>query len=261
VTQIPIPPDADPTVGEYFARLRALKIGDEEGWFDYAAGDWKTGRHVVELPTGLREVYRDEVFWWVLGLGDGYGHGDLVLEPVEVPELFTVEEAADVLHLSRDGVGYRIRQGQLHVTFPGGQRRLIAAEVRATAPGRVPGGRRNAYQEWRRLLCTWPPLVHISDLPGYTDPAERGHPLAVPETMPEGQRQIFALNLVSASGLIRYLYVDSGRDLYGASITDVGGETTRRELPRQAVLPWLQGVADSAGQPGLVAYRPGLAQR
>lgn len=250
--EIPIPAGADPAAAEFFARLRALKIGAEEGWFANLAGELRAGPYVVELPHGVRELTREEVWWWCLGVGDGYSHGDLIVSAAEVPDLLTIDEAAAILNVSRAGVNYQLARRQLFCAYLGGERHLVAAQVRAAV------GDTAAADEWRRLRELWPARVGIGDLPGYKAPDGPGNPKIVAAS--GTRKRIIALTEGSVAGLFRYRYVDPGRDAYGVAVT-VGRQTVRRELVGERALYWALGVADRHGRPDVVAYRPGITRQ
>lgn len=235
MTQITVPPGVDADAADYFARLRALQIGHEEGWYAYLAGDNNPGRYLVELFDGPRFLDRD-AYWWVLGAADRYGHGNLVLAPAEVPDLVTLEQAADVFGLTVVGVRNRINRGLLYVAYPGGRRRLVRAQVLAQA------GNESARAEWARLSALWPPTTRIHDI----DPPVETPPTPV-ITTPTAAHRIQVLTAASEAGLIRYLWVDPTTDIHAASIT-VDGDTTVRQLYGPTVIPWVRGVADMAGR-------------
>jgi hypothetical protein len=178
-------------------------------------------------------------------VADGYGFGHLVLEPPEVPDLLTIEDAADLLGLSVPGVRYRLsHQPDLMSVYPGGRRhRLVEVQVRAMA------GDEAAEREWARLRNLWPQCPAVDSLdppPVIVQPSGPSHRL------PAAERRYLALTALSAAGLLRYLWFDVASDVYAAAVPVAGGDTTVRELTGPTVRPWLRGIADRAGRPDLI---------
>jgi hypothetical protein len=261
-----MPAGVDPAVAEYFARRQALRIGEDEGWFEIVGVDEKTGRGLTARPGRYafnlaaggerrqRVMLHDEVFWWCLGLGDAVGQGGLVLQPPPIPEILSFAEAAEQLGLTEDGLAYRIRDAvnsRLHPVRPHGERELLAVEVRAAARPDDP----EAQAEWVRLQEVWP---LYGPIPAGFAAGAGPYELAVPAPMPSGVREMFALNRASEAALVRYLYADRDRDVYAATVVVDEGLAVTRELTAKSVLPWLQGIADQRNQPEVTTYRQGL---
>jgi hypothetical protein len=249
-------PEDPINVTEYFARLNALRTGHNEGWFEWLAGDVKnsSGRHVVRLVDGVRLLDRD-AYWWCLGVADTYSQGKLITARPRIPELVTVDQAADMLGLTPAGVSFRIARGQLLVLHPGDRRRLLAAEVRHAARVKKHGDIRRI-EEITRLLPKPigdldPELLGLQAALALQSQAERTRAAEV-------DRRLTALNAAQAAKLIRYLWMDPTKDLYAASITVGEGtdaDTTVRELAGPTVWPWLQGVCDRANRSDIVPPR------
>jgi hypothetical protein len=261
MTTIPVPRGVPAAVGEYFARLRALQVGVEDGWLEFVAGDNRACQYRVDIPAAdplpgadapmaARRLGRD-AYWWVLGIGDGHGHGDLVLQQPVVPVLLDVREAALAIgqagdhrlwKVRLDDVRRRVGSGEWTVFWPGGKRRVAKLEVLATATGDPA-----VQDQWEQMRRMWPVGQPLDATTGLDEP----RPAAERVRQPLAERRMMALTRVSDAGLIRYLWIDRDRDVYAASVT-VGDTTVIRELVGDTVTPWLRGIVDRAGRSDLI---------
>ena len=260
------PADADPAVVAYFARLRALQTAVQEGWCRYVAGNNHADKYTLEVlgapetaavPGGQRDLLRGEAFWYVLGLGDCFGQGDLVLTPLEVPALYTMTQAAEVIDRTYNGVDHLMDKGQLYIAYPGGTRKLVAAQVDAFAAEGTPAAA-GLDVTWRELRAQWPVATRYADLASYEPlPTDVNAELPVPTDLPEQHRRALALTLASEAAMLRYLWLDAPEDRFAVAHR-IAGERIERVLPGVGVLPYTLGVADGTRHADVVAYRPGL---
>lgn len=252
-----------PTAGatDAWRRLRALKIGDERGWFTYLAANGWIGRYVVRIAsTGrLRELHRAEVYHWAHGVATAIGDDAALTAIGRVPALYTIEDTANYLDRTPDTVLNRIREGKLlpilHVTPDAGgvQKLLYTSQVRAYAGGRA------AATRWEKIHALLPPPTRIADLADYPGPAPSPDPLPLPAGKQEATRRARtrALMIGDSEGWFEYVAGDPIAGRY--QVRTVGnGDRRPHVLPGARVLPWVLGHADHHGHPELVAYREGL---
>lgn len=269
-------------LGEAWARLRALKVIDDEGWARVVALDLAEGRHVLALDDGhYRTLLTSEVYWWGVGAGDSQGgHGDLVtvVRDEPVPELLTLAEAArripsvsqwgalrdDVM--TPEGVSYSVQSGDLYAVY--GTRRLrhvfaaqvdyVAAQRRRRALEREGGSLAAAERRVRRTRAAWlevrrslPDVQRTAGLAEDVTPRPSPTPLPVVGAL-EPKRRTRALMIAHQLGWLTYVQpLPDDRHLI-----EVDG--LQRELPGPGVLPYVLGFGDARQMGGRVAYREDL---
>lgn len=276
------PLSADVTEADHaWRRIRALWTCHQRGWIEYVAAEPKarpisgprTGgsRWLVRQPKdaprpgALRELRREEVIAWAFGVACAHGEPEALdgLDGLEAPELITEAQAAALLHLSPDGVRYRLRGGHVgrlypfyHAAHRGIVRKLIAAQVRTIADPNDAA----AAAAWEEIRKQLPPPTRFADLPDYRGPAPSPTPLPVdgPTRYPaEETRAIQALMIGDAEGWFRHNHSDAAASRYSVTVHTPTGEIDLT-LPGPDVLAWVLGHADTHGHGDLVAYREGL---
>jgi hypothetical protein len=266
-----------------YLALRALRVVQQAGWADLVAADMLAGRYVLDVGTPTRPHYRTlhrgEPFWYCVGFGDACGGGDRVADLVDedVPDLLDSAGAAAIIprelfpfapSMTVDGVRHLVDTGNLYVVYGLHRRRLlfraevdyVAAQRRARAlahhgelqaAARAADVAEEARAQWAAVR-NWLPDVHERD---GADLRPRMAPVVLPAVQqPRAPRLRRALFLADEAGWLSYLHpVDDGE----AYVVEVRG--VRRQVPADAVLPYVLGVGDGFGGAGrLVAYREGL---
>lgn len=248
---------APETPDRAWARLRALRIGHDEGWFRFLAGTPREGRYAVELhddsvrllhrdvmlTRGDREVRRDEALAWVHGNAWGHGHPELLAAIEPCPEVLDSAAAASRLQLSTVAINVRVMSAKLNpLRIARRERRFLAAEIDAHAPGASDADR----ARWEAMRALLPPSVRLDQVPVTETPGP--DPLPVPPAPNEPQRCITALSLGQQFGWWTYLH--GGTDHYTIVV-----DGTEVVLPGLAVLPWAWGFADAHLRGDEIAYR------
>jgi hypothetical protein len=226
------------TVKAAYARLAALQHCADQGWFRYVGGRWHLGgrsscvlRFPPPRPGGRRtttQMYRDEVEWGLVGVGDAHGgRGGEVLEVLaaaraNTPALLTLEEAADRLGIAA----------------------LTAGGVHAT--------------RWAILEERLPPLIDLDDITW--TPTAGPKRLPIPAGLTEADRRLAALTIGHDQGWFTYERADLSRPdgRYTLHVADAAGGVVERTVPAEGVLPYVYWLAVVRGLSRLVAYRPGL---
>lgn len=244
-------------------------------------------------PTWIRsaEVRIDEPRWWAVGVADVHG---LVL-PEQLPDhggLLTTAETADELGVSAKGIGQLVaaarrdpdanqltplgvsrrdpwhffaREVELHqaVADLASQQQAHAAAKAAREPlGTFQAAMTRTRSRITRARKAWQAIAEVFPSPPALDDAAAAKVAPSPDPLPLGsshdaENRLNALLIGEREGWFGYDGYNSADDLYSVSLVRGGGRFARL-LPRQAVLPWVLGVADASGGHRLVAYREGL---
>lgn len=189
--------------------------------------------------------------------------------------------------LSRQGVAWNVNAGNLYCLYGRGKSKwLFMAQVKSEAlerrvrtaeratrdaarAGEVAGARaaqrelaalmrqaddaQAAWLEVRRLL---PPPSRPSAAEVALRPKPSPNPLPISESKSGVTRRVDALMIAHEQGWLEYLHPSVDNTRYAVRVGT--GRRARREIPYDAVLPWVLGVADWHGRADLVAYRPDL---
>jgi hypothetical protein len=266
------------TVKAAYARLAALQHCADQGWFRYVGGRWHLGgrsscvlRFPPPRPGGRRtttQMYRDEVEWGLVGVGDAHGgRGGEVLEVLaaaraNTPALLTLEEAADRLGIlptgfwgpTTDTVQMRITRRELYPLYGNRQagRFFFATQIAALTAGGVHATR------WAILEERLPPLIDLDDITW--TPTAGPKRLPIPAGLTEADRRLAALTIGHDQGWFTYERADLSRPdgRYTLHVADAAGGVVERTVPAEGVLPYVYWLAVVRGLSRLVAYRPGL---
>ncbi len=247
-------PAADDT-DRAWRRLRALRIGEQLGWYDYLAGDRRNGKYALRLDGNVTrvlhrealfsraygELRRDEVLPWLIGFAASQGNPYLFDAMPPAPPTVDATEAARLLGLSAVAVNVRVMSGKLNPLYIARrERRFLTAELAAATGG--PEER----AAWDRVRADLPPTIRLDQVS--INEAPSPDPLPVALAVAETPRCIDAL--MRGADLQFWRYVHGGQDTY---TVELGGKLLR--LPSLAVLPWAWGYADGLGRGEEMAYR------
>jgi hypothetical protein len=238
-------------------RQRALRLGEDAGWYTYLAGDPVLGHYVLQLPDGrvrvltrdvlLRatgaEYRRDEPLAWVAGQAYGHGNPQLLERIGPLPRLYDRPRVSELLGMTKPTVNAHTRSGRLRALYYARHRRHYFADQIDAMRGDPAAG-----QRWELLRFQLPNTIRPDQITYREAPPPR--PLPVPEVPRDlaGERNMHALRLAEQYGWLRF--VAGNRNTYTITIDNV-----ELEVPAFGVLPFVWGLGDARGQGDRVAYR------
>lgn len=275
-----------------FLDLVALHTVDDLGIAGYVAGTPAQGRHVMRVRKrrGLqvyRTLLRGEARAWAGGIAAGAGYPELAgqLDKLPTPALMPFGEAAQRLRLTKSGLDYALKVGNLYPLYGNtasirrGRARylftdqvdleVVTRELRGTLKrarrGTLTRARRTLLKErlaerteaWMAVRAMLPTPVRESMAGVDIRPLPSPDPLPLdPGRLGVGVLNVQGLQLAEQCGWLTYHYLLPHG--YAVTVADREGAEVDITVPVEGLLAWLLGLADWHGRADLVAYRPGL---